>query len=41
MAGCYESYSTNYVTWVDASNCSWIADVKDYNGWDAPNNQRY
>ncbi len=27
-------------TWVDASNCDWVFDVKvnDYNGWDAPTN---
>ena len=31
----------NDINWVDASNCSWVADVKDYNGWDAPNNERY
>jgi hypothetical protein len=44
MATAYYSYTDcNDGTWVDASNCEWTFDLKvnDYDGWDAPNNERY
>ncbi len=35
-------YTATSRGWIDASNSQWIYEFKtrDYNGWDAPNNER-